>query len=69
MESRTLSRDVVIVGGGLAGTSAALDLSGAGAQEGAVRSGRLAAGALMGERERFLAAELPASGLMPLLVR
>ena len=32
--------------------------------EGAVRSGRLAAGELMGDRQRFMAAELPASGLM-----
>ena len=37
--------------------------------EGAVRSGRLAAGVLLGERERFLAADLPASGLMQWLVR
>jgi squalene-associated FAD-dependent desaturase len=37
--------------------------------EGAVRSGRLAAGAVVGQRERFMAAELPASGLMPLFVR
>jgi squalene-associated FAD-dependent desaturase len=32
--------------------------------EGAVRSGRLAAGALMGDAGRFMAAEIPASGLM-----
>ncbi len=32
--------------------------------EGAVRSGRLAAGSLVGERQRFMAKELPASGLM-----
>jgi len=32
--------------------------------EGAVRSGRLAAGAVMGDNERFMAEELPASGLM-----
>src|SRR5260370_3440331 len=32
--------------------------------EGAVRSGRLAAGALMGQRNRFMAPEVPASGLM-----
>ncbi len=32
--------------------------------EGAARSGRLAAGAAMGELERFMAAETPASGLM-----
>jgi squalene-associated FAD-dependent desaturase len=37
--------------------------------EGAIRSGRLAAGAVTGERGRFLAAELPASGLMRLLSR
>jgi squalene-associated FAD-dependent desaturase len=37
--------------------------------EGAVRSGRLAAGALMGEDTRYLADELPPTGLMPLLVR
>ena len=35
--------------------------------EGAVRSGRLAAGDLLGQRERFLAPELPARGLMRLL--
>ncbi len=35
--------------------------------EGAVRSGRLAAGALLGEPLKFMAAELPASGLMRLL--
>jgi len=32
--------------------------------EGAVRSGRLAAGAVMGDHSRFMAAEIPASGLM-----
>jgi zeta-carotene desaturase len=32
--------------------------------EGAVRSGRLAAGAVMGDRERFMASEIPASGFM-----
>jgi zeta-carotene desaturase len=32
--------------------------------EGAVRSGRLAAGAVTGNRQRFLAPELPATGLM-----
>jgi squalene-associated FAD-dependent desaturase len=32
--------------------------------EGAVRSGRLAAGAVMGDNERFMAAEAPPSGLM-----
>jgi uncharacterized protein with NAD-binding domain and iron-sulfur cluster len=32
--------------------------------EGAVRSGRLAAGAVRGELTRFMAAELPATGLM-----
>lgn len=37
--------------------------------EGAVRSGRLAAGAVVGDTKQFLAAELPASGLMPMLVR
>ena len=37
--------------------------------EGAVRSGRLAAGELMGERMRYMAEELPAGGMMPLLVR
>ncbi len=36
--------------------------------EGAVRSGRLAAGALLGERERFLVRDLPPSGLMRWLV-
>jgi squalene-associated FAD-dependent desaturase len=36
--------------------------------EGAVRSGRLAAGSVVGERERYMAAELPASGLMPLFL-
>ena len=35
--------------------------------EGAIRGGRLAAGELTGERTRFLAAELPAAGLMRLL--
>jgi squalene-associated FAD-dependent desaturase len=34
--------------------------------EGAVRSGRLAAGALVGDRGRFMAEEIPASGLMRL---
>ncbi len=37
--------------------------------EGAVRSGRLAAGAVVGERARFMAAELPATGLMRWLSR
>lgn len=37
--------------------------------EGAVRSGRLAAGALTGDNEGYLADELPATGLMPMLVR
>ncbi len=37
--------------------------------EGAVRSGRLAAGELMGHRDRFLSAELPATGLMRWLSR
>lgn len=37
--------------------------------EGAVRSGRLAAGAVMGDRARFMAAELPATGLMRWLSR
>ena len=32
--------------------------------EGAVRSGRLATGALMGDEKRFMAREIPASGLM-----
>src|SRR5258707_11693241 len=32
--------------------------------EGAVRSGRLAAGALIGDTKRFMAKEIPASGLM-----
>jgi squalene-associated FAD-dependent desaturase len=32
--------------------------------EGAVRSGRLAAGAVLGDSERFMAPEIPASGLM-----
>ncbi len=35
--------------------------------EGAVRSGRLAAGELAGDRLRFMAAELPAAGLMRLV--
>jgi zeta-carotene desaturase len=35
--------------------------------EGAVRSGRLAAGAVLGDRLRFMAPELPATGLMKLL--
>ena len=35
--------------------------------EGAVRSGRLAAGEVVGSRGRFMAAELPAAGLMRLL--
>jgi squalene-associated FAD-dependent desaturase len=34
--------------------------------EGAVRSGRFAAGAVVGDRLRFMAAELPATGLMKL---
>jgi zeta-carotene desaturase len=37
--------------------------------EGAVRSGRLAAGALMGDLRRFMAAEAPAKGLMRWLSR
>ncbi|WP_188555306.1 hydroxysqualene dehydroxylase HpnE [Edaphobacter dinghuensis] len=37
--------------------------------EGAVRSGRLAAGALMGDANRFMAPELPAQGLMRWLNR
>ena len=37
--------------------------------EGAVRSGRLAAGALVGDINKFMAKELPPRGLMPLLVR
>jgi zeta-carotene desaturase len=37
--------------------------------EGAVRSGRLAAGALMGDSGRFMAAESPARGLMRWLSR
>jgi zeta-carotene desaturase len=37
--------------------------------EGAVRSGRLAAGELVGEPGKFLAAELPATGWMPWLLR
>jgi squalene-associated FAD-dependent desaturase len=36
--------------------------------EGAVRSGRLAAGTLVGDRGRFMAQEIPASGLMRLFV-
>jgi zeta-carotene desaturase len=36
--------------------------------EGAVRSGRLAAGAVMGDLERFMAEETPPSGLMRWLV-
>jgi squalene-associated FAD-dependent desaturase len=36
--------------------------------EGAVRSGRLAAGAVVGDPQRFMAAEIPASGLMRLFV-
>jgi len=35
--------------------------------EGAARSGRLAAGEVVGEREKFIARELPATGLMRLL--
>ena len=37
--------------------------------EGAVRSGRLAAGEVVGDRQRFMSAELPASGLMRWLSR
>ena len=37
--------------------------------EGAVRSGRLAAGALIGDSSRFMAAEMPARGLMRWLSR
>ena len=37
--------------------------------EGAVRSGRLAAGAVMEDEARYMAAELPAGGLMPFLAR
>ncbi len=37
--------------------------------EGAVRSGRLAAGEVVGDRERFMSPELPASGLMRWLGR
>jgi zeta-carotene desaturase len=33
--------------------------------EGAARSGRLAAGAILGNRQQFMAAELPAAGFMP----
>ena len=36
--------------------------------EGAVRSGRLAAGAVLGDSKRFMAPEIPASGLMRLFV-
>jgi uncharacterized protein with NAD-binding domain and iron-sulfur cluster len=34
--------------------------------EGAVRSGRLAAGAVVGDQKRFMAPEIPASGFMRL---
>ena len=37
--------------------------------EGAARSGRLAAGSVVGDRNRFMADELPPSGMMPWLVR
>lgn len=37
--------------------------------EGAVRSGRLAAGEVIGDRQRFMAPELPARGLMRMLSR
>ena len=37
--------------------------------EGAVRSGRLAAGEVVGDRDRFMSAELPAGGLMRWLAR
>ena len=37
--------------------------------EGAIRSGRLAAGELVGDRTRFLAPETPATGLMRWLIR
>ncbi len=37
--------------------------------EGAARSGRLAAGSILGGRQRFMAVELPASGLMPWIER
>jgi len=37
--------------------------------EGAARSGRLAAGSVVGDRQKFMAAELPASGLMHWLAR
>jgi zeta-carotene desaturase len=37
--------------------------------EGAVRSGRIAAGTVVGDTGRYMAGELPAAGLMPLLVR
>ena len=37
--------------------------------EGAARSGRLAAGSVVGDREKFMAAELPASGMTPWLIR
>ncbi len=36
--------------------------------EGAVRSGRLAAGTLVGDAGRYMAEELPAGGLMPLIL-
>ena len=36
--------------------------------EGAARSGRLAAGAVLGNRQQFMAAELPAGGFMPWVV-
>ena len=36
--------------------------------EGAARSGRLAAGAVLGDRQRFMAAEMPAAGLMPWII-
>ena len=36
--------------------------------EGAARSGRLAAGAVLGNRQQFMAAELPAGGCMPWIV-
>jgi zeta-carotene desaturase len=37
--------------------------------EGAIRGGRLAAGEVTGNRTQFLAAELPAAGLMRFLIR
>jgi len=37
--------------------------------EGAARSGRLAAGAVVGEPAKYMASELPATGLMPMLLR